>query len=114
MRATRIVLMVALVSTAAPLRGQDGNEGVMMPVTVTGGLLVSDRPKADGPDATRVAPGFRAVVYPSLKISRGWSIRSAVQIQSSPFFYYEDFYADKEFETQVQQLFVAYNWTGER
>jgi hypothetical protein len=53
------------------------------------------------------------VLYPGLKINSNWSVRSAVQINSAPFFYYEAFYPERKMETRVQQLFIGYVWNSE-
>lgn len=44
-------------------------------------------------DGAPVAGGFRAVLYPTLKLSEHWGISGAVQVYSRPYFY-------QEFETQ--------------
>jgi hypothetical protein len=92
---------------------QDAPRGVLMPFTVSGGVLVSERARAADPDAAEVVPGFRVVFYPSLKIDSHWFAYSAVQVQSKPFFYYDAFYPQKEVEVALHQLFVGYSWNGE-
>ena len=44
-------------------------------------------------DGAPVTGGFRAVLYPTLKLSEHWSVSGAVQVYSRPYFY-------QEFETQ--------------
>ena len=70
----RNVLMTVLAALlASPLcAAQDASRGVLMPFTVSGGVVVSDRARAADPDAARAVPGFRAVFYPSLKVDSHW------------------------------------------
>lgn len=101
------------VLTASICTAQDADRGILMPFTVSGGVLVSERARAADPEAGRVTPGFRAVAYPSLKINSQWFAYSAVQVQSEPYFYYDAFYPERKVDAQVQQLFVGYNSKGE-
>src|SRR5262245_58009064 len=110
----RPVLAFLAVLLVSPLcAAQDASRGVLMPFTVSGGVLVSERSRAADPDAAEVAPGFRAVFYPSLKIDSHWFAYSAVQVQSKPFFYYDAFYPQKEVNVALHQLFVGYSWNRE-
>jgi len=110
----RLVIAFLAALLVSPLcAAQDASRGVLMPFTVSGGVLVSDRSRAADPDAARVAPGFRAVFYPSLKLDSHWFGYSAIQVQSKPFFYYDAFYPEKEVDVHVHQLFLGYSWNGE-
>src|SRR6185295_10056361 len=92
---------------------QDAASGIVMPVTLTGGLMVSERGKDADPAAKTVLPGFRTVLYPSLRLNSNWFVSSTIQVQSTPFFYYEAFYPERGLEANVQQLFVGYSRNGE-
>lgn len=92
---------------------QDATRGVLMPFTVTGGTLVTDRGKAADPESTAFSAGFRAVLYPSLRLNRNWFVASTVDVHSEPFFYYEASYPGKAVEAQVQQLLLGYTRIGE-
>jgi hypothetical protein len=112
MRTPVIAILVVLLSS--PLSAaQDASRGVLMPFTVSGGVLASERSRPADPDAATVAPGFRAVFYPSLKIDSHWFAYSAIQVQSKPFFYYDAFYPQKDVNTRIHQLFLGYSWNGE-
>ena len=113
LRAKFPAAILAGILGVVPLLAEDTANGVALPFTVTGGVLVSDRAKAADPAAARAVAGFRTVLYPGLKINSNWSVRSAVQIYSEPFFYYEAFYPEMKLEAQVQQLFVGYTRKGE-
>jgi hypothetical protein len=110
-----VVLLLLLFSMFVPvsLPAQDAPRGVALPFTVTGGLVVSERPQAEDPDASGVTAGFRAVFNPSLKVNSRWYVYSAIQVHSRPFFYYESFYPSRALKSQLQQLFVGYSVTGE-
>jgi hypothetical protein len=111
----RDVLMTVLAALlASPLcAAQDASRGVLMPFTISGGVVVSDRARAADPDAARAVPGFRAVFYPSLKIDSHWFAYSAIQVQSRPFLYYDAFYPQKDVDVRVHQLLLGYSWNGE-
>jgi len=112
MRKLMIAALVALL--VSPLcTAQDASRGVLMPFTASGGVLLTERLRAVDPDARNIAPGFRAVLYPSLKLDSHWFAYSAIQIQSKPFFYYDAYYPEKELSARVHQLFLGYNWNGE-
>ena len=110
----RIALFMLIAIVATPLcSAQDASSGVVMPFAVTGGVLVSERPRAADPSAGQVMPGFRASFYPSLKINSRWFVYSAIDVRSKPFFYYDAFYPGHDVETRLQQLFLGYSWRGE-
>jgi hypothetical protein len=60
---------------------QEASSGLDVAATVTGGGSYSHQ-LADGP----ADGGFRAVIYPTLKLGSHWSFTGAVQIRSAPFF----------------------------
>jgi hypothetical protein len=108
-----LLAFLAAVLVSPLCAAQDASRGVLMPFTVSGGVLASQRARAADPEAARVVPGFRAVFYPSLKIDSHWFAYSAIQVQSKPFFYYDAFYPQKEVSARVHQLFLGYSWNGE-
>ena len=105
------VFLVTLVNR--PSLAQYAERGLTVPITVSGGVVVSDRARASDPEANSVSAGFRAVLYPSLKLSSNWFVYSAIDIHSKPFFYYETFYPQARLRTDVQQMFLGYSRTGE-
>ena len=76
-----------------------------MPVTVTGGVIVSDRAKEADPAAAQGSVGFRTVLYPSLRLSSNWFVASTVQVRSTPFFYYEAFYPKRAVKLRFSGCF---------
>jgi len=111
-RATGVALLI-LFSSATALQAQYASRGVVMPFTVSGGLLVSQRPVAARYDAHRIVPGFRAVLYPGLKINSSWFVQSTYEVHSTPFLYYEDSYDVNTVKSSVEQLFLGYSRNGE-
>jgi hypothetical protein len=63
---------------AAAAYGQEANSGFDLRMTLSGA--------ADYSTATSLAGGYRAVVYPTWKLSENWSITGAYQINSANFF----------------------------
>ena len=112
-RITTWALLVAA-STGLPLRAQNAPRGIAMPFTVTGGILVTERPQLEDPSASTVRAGFRAVLYPTLKLGPRWFVYSAVQAHSEPFFYYEAYDPELEAKAEVIQAFLGYSWTAEK
>jgi hypothetical protein len=109
-----LVVSAMLGSTISTAFAQEAASGIVMPITLTGGILVTQRVRDAEPESGEVFPGIRAVLYPSLKINSSWFVSSTVQVQSAPFFFYEAFYPEREIKTEVQQLFIGYTHTGER
>jgi hypothetical protein len=119
MTANRFLLTIHLLAlfiglTIASAFAQDATRGIAMPVTLTGGVMESERGREADPEAATVFPGLRAVIYPGLKINSRWFVSSAIQFQSTPFSYYEAYYPERTIETHIQQLSLNYTRTGER
>lgn len=87
----------------ASLNAQEAARGFELATTLSGGLYHSHQ-LADGP----VNGGFRAMLYPTLKLSDRWSASAAVQFVSSPYFR-EQFSAPRDFHTNVLQAQVTYS-----
>jgi hypothetical protein len=82
--------------------------GVIVPVTITGGVLDTRRAQADDPAAASFTVGFRVLATPQLKLGPHWYIYSAVQVRSTPFFYQDAYSADRNIETDVLQGLLGY------
>ena len=87
MRSYLYILLVPLLagSSGAGLHAQEAQVGVTVPVTITGGFLDTDRPKADVPSATSLYPGFRVLAKPQMKLGSHWYFYSAIQVRSTAF-----------------------------
>ena len=93
---------------AAPVVAQDANFGISMPVTVSGAAMYTDRPQSDDPSSSPVTGGFRAVVYPTLQLGPNWFAYAAVQVRYTPYFYYDTYYAEREWYLDTLQAFIGY------
>jgi len=93
---------------AAPALAQDSTFGISMPVTIGGAAMYTDRPQSDDPASSPVNGGFRAVVYPTLRLGPHWFAYAAVQVRSTPYFYYDAYYADHDLYLDTLQAFVGY------
>ena len=109
-----ILILVSLAFASIPVFAQEAPSGIVMPITLSAGAMISERGREADPQAATFLPGARIVFYPGLKINSRWFVSSAVQVQSAPFFYYEAFYPEKEIETHVQELSLNYSHTGEQ
>lgn len=82
--------------------------GVVVPITITGGILDTRRAQPDDPSAASFTVGFRVLAIPQLKLGSHWYFYSAVQVRSTPFFYQDAFSADRNIKTDMLQGFVGY------
>lgn len=78
-----------LLALAAGLAAQEANSGLDLNATLS--QQVSDSPRLeDAPrDGAPVSAGFRAVFYPTWKLSEHWTVSGAFQVHSRPYFYQE-------------------------
>ncbi len=70
--------------------------------------MYTDRPQADNPASSPVTGGFRGVVYPTLQLGPHWFAYAAVQVRYTPYFYYDTYYADRDWYLDTLQAFVGY------
>lgn len=82
--------------------------GVVVPITITGGVLDTRRAQIKDPSAAAVTAGFRVLASPQLKLGSHWYIYSALQVYSTPFFYQDAYSADPQLKFDVLQAFVGY------
>jgi hypothetical protein len=84
------LVLPLVLAPAAPLAAQEATAGLDIRATVSGEAIYANE-LTDGPrNGTPLDTAFRAVVYPTLKLSEHWTIASAVQFMSNPYFS-EDF-----------------------
>ena len=96
------------------LMAQEADIGIAMPLTITGEALRTQRLRTEDPHAGTVAAAFRGVFSPTLKLGTNWFAYSAIQVSSTPFFYYDSYEPERKVETKVLQAFVGYSRTGEK
>jgi len=92
---------------ALPAIGQES--GISMPITVSGGALYSQRLQFANPSNSPATAGFRAVLYPTVKLGTHWFGYAAVQLRESPYFYYDAFFPEHEYYSTVMQAFIGYS-----
>ena len=101
---TRLLVLVAALSLAS---GQEVQSGFAIPFTLTGAAMHSHRGENEG--ASTVQGGFRAMLYPQVKLGPHWFGYAAIQIHQSPFFYEEAFENEREFEVHILQAYAGYS-----
>jgi hypothetical protein len=88
---SRIILLCLLsLGTVAKALAQEANSGFNLGATLSGEALYSHQlasPPRNGDDVTGA---FRAILYPTWKVSRHWTFSGAVEAYSHPYFF-EDF-----------------------
>jgi hypothetical protein len=87
---SRIVLLCLLLGAGANALAQEANSGFELGATLSGEALYSRQlasPPRNGDDVTGA---FRAVLYPTWKVSQHWTFSGAVEAYSHPYFF-EDF-----------------------
>ncbi len=109
-----IILLVGAVMSGTIAAGQDSTNptvaqvGFVLPITITGNTLYSRRVEIDDPSAAKTTAGFRILASPQLRLGSHWYVYSALEINSTPFFYADAFLADRTVETDLMQGFAGY------
>jgi len=106
------ILAVSLLAIA--VRAQDGNLGISVPVTISGGAMYTERPQLEEPDASRITGGFRAMLYPTLQLGSHWFAYAAIQARFTPYFYYDAYDSEHEWYLEAIQAFVGYAIRSEK
>ena len=101
-----------LLLSLAPLLAQE--VGFTLPLTISAGLLQTHRLQSSNQHARPVSGAFRTMFYPSLKLGPHWFAYSAIQVSSSPYFYFESNSATNRVKARVIQGFLGYTKSGER
>lgn len=85
-----ILFAVLVLMPVARLAGQEAQSGLDVHATVSGEGIYAPELTESPRDGTPLDGAFRAVVYPTVKLSEHWTVASAVQFSSVPYFT-EDF-----------------------
>jgi hypothetical protein len=107
----RCLILSLLLLTGMPavkLAAQEAQVGVVVPVTISAGILDTGRVQADDPSAATVTIGFRLLATPQVKLGPHWFVYSAVQVYSAPFFYDDTLREDRYVKTQMVQGFLGH------
>jgi hypothetical protein len=89
---------------------QESTYGFSVPLTLSAGGMYTHRTQSNEPEASPVTGGFRAMLYPTLKLGSHWFAYAAVQLRLAPYFYYDAYDPDHEFYNNVLQAFVGYSF----
>lgn len=91
------------------LRAQEAASGFQLGATFSGEALYSPELSAAPRDGDDVTGAFRAVLYPTWKVSPNWSFSAAIEGYSQPYFY-EDFSTTEHgFEVEILHANVTYS-----
>lgn len=110
MKRWMIALLVWAGSALAQSTGsQESAFGISVPVTASGAGMYTERLQSYDPQEKPVTAGFRAVLYPTVKLGSHWFGYAAVELRESPYYYYDAYDPAHEFYTQVIQAFLGYS-----
>ncbi len=104
-------MLGALLFACSVSFAQEASVGVMVPFTLTGGILRTDglgNRDANGGD---FSPAFRGLFYPSWKLGPTWFTYTAIQVSHSPSSYYGSSDATSSVQLRVLQGFLGGTWT---
>jgi len=105
---------VLAVLTAVPSFSQDSDFGITVPMTLSGAVIRTDRLILDDPTSSPFTGGFRAMLYPTLKLGKHWFAYSALQVRLTPYFYYDAFEVDRNLDTNTIQAYAGYTTRTEK
>jgi len=106
-------LCCALLSCLA-LAAEQPDIGFAAPATITGGVIHTHRLQSEDPGASPVAPAFRTMWYPTLKLGSHWFASASIQVSSEPFFYFQSYESERKVYTSLIQGYVGYTRSGEK
>jgi hypothetical protein len=110
----QIAWIILLSALAMPAQPQDSNYGFSLPVTLSGGAMYTGRLQFQDPGDSPVRGGFRAMLYPTLRLGTHWFAYAAEQVRYTPYFYYDAYDPDHEWYTETLQAFVGYQIRHEK
>jgi len=112
----KTVLQAALIcGLLAPVsQAQDSDIGISVPVTLSAGGMYTQRLQLADPSASPFTGGFRAMLYPTLKLGSHWFAYAAIEERLAPYLYYDAYEPDHEWYSNVIQAFVGYSIRTEK
>ena len=97
-----------LVFSSLRLSGQEAVSGISLPITISGDARYTNGDSAEAGERAATG-GFRALVYPALKLGSHWFFYSAIEAHSSSYFSYEvGPYQERDVEARVMQAYAGY------
>lgn len=103
----RIALVMGVLQ--ASLCAQESVSGFDLRTTLSQQVSASPQLEDSPRDGSPATGGFRAVLYPTWKLSKHWTVSGAVQIYSRPYFYEEFQTQGYGIKTDVLQGFLSYS-----
>jgi len=100
-----LLCMIVLQTYAS---AQEADSGFELRTTVSQAVSESPQLQAE-PGDVPVSGGFRAVLYPTWKWSRHWTVSGAVQTYSEPYFYSEFSAGGHRVKTDILQANLSYS-----
>lgn len=93
----------------AKLRAQEANSGFQLGATISAEGLYSPQLSSPPRNGDDVTGAFRAILYPTWKLSRNWSLNGAIEGYSHPYFF-EDFSSSENgLEVEILQANLTYS-----
>ncbi|HZS54108.1 MAG TPA: hypothetical protein VFA65_06875 [Bryobacteraceae bacterium] len=91
--------------------GQEAASAFSLPITLSGDARAAHEWPADG-DEKSLAAGFRAILFPSLKINQHWFVYSVLDAHSSAYFPYATGASDNDaVQFNLMQAYIGYTTT---
>jgi hypothetical protein len=91
---------------------QEATSSFEIPVTLAGGSMYTQRLQSKDPNQAPYSFGFRAVMSPTLRLGPHWFFYSALQVNSTPYFYYDAYSAgQRSVDFHALQAYVGYSTT---
>ncbi len=100
--------LLAVLLFALTARAEDVARGFDMPMTLSGAAFASHQLSARPDTDSNAAAGFRALVYPTLRINERWFFTGAVQVHSRPYLYEEFELQGTGLEVDTLQAYLGY------
>ena len=108
------LLFAGALSAIVPLCAQETSSGISVPVTASAGVMDTQRLQLADPSGSPASEGLRLMLYPTLQLGPHWFAYSAVQVRLSPYFYYDAYYPEHEWYTDVIQAYAGYAIRGDK
>jgi hypothetical protein len=106
------LIMAVFVAATGGLWAQEAGSGFDLRATVSAAAFNSNELTQDPRNGSSVDAGFRAVVYPTLKIDEHWTLSAAWQTISRPYFYETYSTQGRGIETGILNATVNYSRTA--
>jgi hypothetical protein len=107
--AMRTAIFLMICGLALPAMAQEADYGFALPATLSAGGMYSHAWEQATPTAGPLEPGFQLVLYPSFKLGEHWYAYSAVDVNLSPYNYFQDNSATNRLQFFVIQAYLAYH-----